>query len=115
MVSYAKDQAVVAKHPSRERATSSNGGKASANEPSDHGGKASAKQRANTLKAVKHLPEMGPRSQWRQSIRQGSTDGQASVREEDDTAARHSPTNQTAAKHPPTNQMTTKHLPGEKQ
>jgi hypothetical protein len=33
---------VVAKHPPRERATSSNGGKASANEPSDHGGKASA-------------------------------------------------------------------------
>jgi hypothetical protein len=59
-----------------------NGDKASANEPSDHGGKASTKKRASTLSAPKHLPERGLKSQWRQSIRQGSTDGQASVREE---------------------------------
>jgi hypothetical protein len=85
MVSYAKDQAVVAKHPPRERASNSNGGKASVNEPSDHGGKASAKKRASTLSAAKHLPERGPKSQWRQSIRQGSIDRQASVREEDTT------------------------------
>jgi hypothetical protein len=53
---------------------SDHGGKASANEPSDHGGKASAKKRVSTLSAAKHLPERGPKSQWRQSTRQGSTD-----------------------------------------
>jgi hypothetical protein len=83
MVFYAKDQAVVAKHPPRERASSNNGSKASANESSDHGGKASAKKRASTLSTTKHLPERWPKSQRRQSIRQGSTDGQTSVREED--------------------------------
>jgi hypothetical protein len=83
MVPYAKDQAAVAKHPPRERAFGSNGGKASANEPSDHGSKASAKKRANTLSAAKHLPERGPKSCWRQSIRQDSTDGQASGGRED--------------------------------
>jgi hypothetical protein len=49
---------------------------------SDHGGKTTNKKWVNTLSAAKHLPERGPNSQWQQSIRQGSTDGQASVREE---------------------------------
>jgi hypothetical protein len=56
--------------------------KASTNEPSDHSGKASAKKRASTLSVAKHLRERGPKSQRRQSIRQGLTDGQASIREE---------------------------------
>ena len=74
---------MLAKHPPREGATSNNGGKTSANEPNDHGGKASTEQRTSTLSAAKHLPERRLKRQWRQSIHQGFTDSQASVREQD--------------------------------
>jgi hypothetical protein len=57
MISYAIDKAVVAKHLSRERPSSSNGGKASAN-----------KDRATM--AAKHLPRSGPTHSRQQSIYQ---------------------------------------------
>jgi hypothetical protein len=71
MVPHIIDQTAVAKHPPRERASSnSNGGKASANEPSDHGGKASARKQTSTLSVAKHLPERGPNSSRRHPLRQ---------------------------------------------
>jgi hypothetical protein len=90
MVSYAKDQAVVAKHPPRERATSTNGGKAFANEPSDHGGKATAKKWASTL-GIKSIYQRGG---------QRANDGKASAR--DPQTAKHPSRKKTppAAKHP---------------